>query len=136
MTRFLILHILANILRQFAFQFELESRKWPKLPNSNYLKLSPQFCAHPFRWNLPCPFTSFSKENFWSFVLFTHPSTNDCNWLNLHLSSSRSLEIVCNWRSFSSKRSLKIFKSYYKFVKILNNHNNKNVYLCWDLWYW
>ena len=46
MTRFPIRHILANVLRPFAFQFALES---PKSPNSNYFKhtiKSPRFCAH------------------------------------------------------------------------------------------
>ena len=40
MTRFPILHILASVLRPFAFQFALETPKLPKSPNSNYLKLT------------------------------------------------------------------------------------------------
>ena len=48
MTRFPILLILANVLRLFAFQFAMELPKLSKSPNSNYVKLSPQFYAHPF----------------------------------------------------------------------------------------
>ena len=40
MTRFPILHIIANFLGPFAFQFALEMLKSPKLPNSNYLNLT------------------------------------------------------------------------------------------------
>ena len=49
MTRFPILHILANVLRPFAFQFALESPKLPKSPNSNLRAKSPRFSTHPFR---------------------------------------------------------------------------------------
>ena len=48
MTRFPILHIFANFLLPFAFQFALESVKLPKSPNSNLGSTNARFSAHPF----------------------------------------------------------------------------------------